>query len=58
MTKQEVKDEFKNIIAAFSLTDEEVKKLMLNSADAAFTTTENHEMLKSKIEIGFKEFVR
>jgi len=53
-----LKDEFKNIIAAFSLTDEEVKKLMLNSADAAFTTNENKEMLKSKIEIGFKEFVR
>lgn len=52
-----LRNEYKSIIEAFSLTDEEIKTLMLNSAEAAFNSDENKVILKEKIEKGFRDFI-
>lgn len=51
-----LKDEFISIKNAFDLTDNDLKKLVLNAADAAFTSDENKSILKEQIENRFKSF--
>ena len=52
-----LKDEFKSIKKAFNLTDNDVKKLMMNAVNAAFLSDSEKETMKKKAEINFKEFL-
>lgn len=50
-----VRDEFNKLIEAFDLKDEEVKQLLINSAEAAFLPQQEREELKRAVISAFAE---
>jgi adenosine deaminase len=55
MSQIDLTHEFEKVIEAFSLSQDEIRTILLNSADAAFTPREIKADLQSRVEAAFTE---